>query len=76
MAFAIKQSGYDKKIAEHFRYSARGYKFESNYKAFQKELEDFTSADWFLLSQYNQGLGKEWGFFYCAYPISASVIVK
>lgn len=45
MAFAIEQSGCDKKIAEHFRYSARRYKFKSNYKAFQKELEDFTSVD-------------------------------
>lgn len=43
LAFTIKQSKCDKKIAEHFRYNAEDYKFESDYKVFQKKLENLTT---------------------------------
>jgi hypothetical protein len=32
-------SGYNTKAKEHFQYTASGYKFEGDYKAFQEELE-------------------------------------
>ena len=38
LAYAIENSGCDKKAIEHFRHCAGGYLFEGDYEAFQREL--------------------------------------
>ena len=41
--YAVENSGYDMKAKEHFRHAARGYKFQGDFEAFQRELEEWAS---------------------------------
>jgi hypothetical protein len=45
LQYVAEQSGCDKKAKEHFRHVARGYKFEGDYEAFQRELEAWSLED-------------------------------
>ena len=45
LKFAIENSGCDRFATEHFRHSAAGYRFESDYKAVLQELRRYEEGD-------------------------------